>query len=62
MKLKEYPQSFFNTLRLLLIPVSKLNDKSNSVPVIVSLTTIESRLGKVHITLRSVMSQSVKPE
>lgn len=62
MKLKEYPQSFFNTLRLLSIPVSKLNDKTNSVPVIVSLTTIESRLNKVHITLRSVMNQTVKPE
>lgn len=62
MKLKEYPQSFFNTLKLLSIPLSKLNDKSNTVPVIVSLTTIESRLNKVHITLRSVMNQSVKPE
>ncbi|MCF6132565.1 glycosyltransferase family A protein [Flavobacterium wongokense] len=62
MKLKEYPQSFFNTLRLLSIPVSKLNDKTNTVPVIVSLTTIESRLNKVHITLRSVMNQTVKPE
>lgn len=62
MKLKEYPQSFFNTLKLLAIPLNKLNDKSNTVPVIVSLTTIESRLKKVHITLRSVMNQSVKPE
>lgn len=62
MKLKEYPQSFFNTLKLLSIPVSKLNDKSNTVPLIVSLTTIESRLNKVHITLRSVMNQTVKPE
>jgi len=62
MKLKEYPQSFFNTLKLLSIPIGKLNDKSNTVPVIVSLTTIESRLNKVHITLRSVMNQTVKPE
>jgi len=62
MKLKEYPISFYNTLKLSAIPVSKLNDKTNSVPVIVSLTTIESRLNKVHITLRSVMNQLVKPE
>ena len=39
-----------------------LNDKTNTIPVIVSLTTIESRLKKVHITLRSVMNQSKKPE
>ena len=62
MKLKEYPLSFFNTLKLLSIPVSKLNNRANIVPVIVSLTTIESRLNKVHITLRSVMNQTVKPE
>ena len=62
MKLKEYPISFYNTLKLVSIPLSRLNDKSSSVPVIVSLTTIESRLNKVHITLRSVMNQTVKPE
>ena len=44
------------------IPISRLNDKTNTIPVIVSLTTIESRLKKVHITLRSVMNQSKKPE
>lgn len=62
MKLKEYPISFYNTLKLLSIPISRLNDKTNTIPVIVSLTTIESRLKKVHITLRSVMNQSKKPE
>ncbi|WP_374548520.1 glycosyltransferase family A protein [Flavobacterium sp.] len=62
MKLKEYPISFFNSLKLLSIPIEKLNDNRNSIPVIVSLTTIASRLSKVHITLRSVMNQSVKPE
>lgn len=63
MKLKEYPQSFYHTLRLSMIPVSKLNErKKNEVPLIVSLTTIESRLNKVHTTLRSVMNQSIKPE
>jgi hypothetical protein len=62
MKLKEYPISFINTLKLLSIPVEKLNDNKNSIPVIVSLTTIASRLNKVHITLRSVMNQTVKPE
>ncbi len=62
MKLKEYPISLYNTIKLLSIPISRLNNTSSSVPVIISLTTIESRLKKVHITLRSVMNQSVKPE
>lgn len=62
MKLKEYPVSFFETIRLSCIPLEKLQEKKNTVPVVVSLTTIASRLNKVHITLRSVMSQSVKPK
>lgn len=62
MKLKEYPISLYHSLKLNLISLKKLNDSSHRIPVIVSLTTIESRLKKVHITLRSVMNQSVKPE
>lgn len=62
MKLKEYPISFFETLRLLSISHDKLQENKNTIPVVVSLTTIASRLNKVHITLRSVMSQSVKPK
>jgi hypothetical protein len=62
MKLKEYPNSFFETLKLLCISPEKLQEKKNVIPVVVSLTTIASRLNKVHITLRSVMNQSVKPK
>lgn len=49
-------------MKLLSVSLDTLNDKKNSVPIVVSLTTIASRLDKVHITLRSVMNQSVKPK
>lgn len=62
MKLKEYPVSFYHTLKLLSISVENLNTSSKTIPVIVSLTTIASRLDTVHITLRSVMNQTVQPE
>ncbi len=62
MKLKEYPISFFNILRLNCIPLKELKKKSNTIPLIVSLTTIESRLSMVHYTIKSIMNQSLKPE
>ena len=63
MKLKEYPAFFYHTMWLLSIPVKKLHEKKQDRPApIVSLTTIPSRLDKVHITLRSVLDQSLKPE
>lgn len=62
MKLKEYPISYFRILQLNCIPLKKLKDNSNTIPLIVSLTTIESRLNMVADTIKSVMNQSLKPE
>jgi len=63
MKLKELPYSLIKTLKLLSIPVSKIkNSGSPKIPVIVSLTTIPSRMDKVHITLRSILTQTQRPE
>ena len=63
MKLKELPISLFHTLRLKAMGSNTLRKKrGNELPVIVSLTSIPSRLSKVHITLRSILSQPQKPE
>ncbi|WP_333877014.1 glycosyl transferase [Flavobacterium sp.] len=63
MKLKELPFSLIKTLKLVSIPVSKIkNAQSEKIPVIVSLTTIPSRMDKVHITLRSILTQTKRPE
>ena len=63
MKLKEYPISFFNTW-LLKSKSSKIlrERKSDFLPVIISFTTIKSRLNKVEITVRSLLNQSKQPE
>ena len=45
------------------IPAKKIKEKSPyNLPIIVSLTTIPQRLGKVHITIRSLFSQKGQPE
>lgn len=62
MKLKEYPLAFYHSFKLKSLSLEKLNCNSKRIPIVISLTTIESRLNKVHITLRSIMNQSVKPE
>lgn len=63
MKLKEYIKYTVNANQLRLQPVQKLKDINQSkAPVVVSLTSIPSRLKKVHLTIRSLMHQSMKPE
>lgn len=63
MKLKELPESIYHTLKLRFSSVEKLkNSRGDELPLIVSLTTIPSRLGKVHITIRSILSQNPKPK
>ncbi|GAA3509381.1 glycosyl transferase [Aquimarina addita] len=63
MKVKELPISLYKTVRLRLIPVKKLLEtKKEEIPIIVSLTTIPSRVEKVHITIRSILTQTKKPE
>jgi hypothetical protein len=45
------------------IPLETLKAKnSNTIPVVVTLTSIPSRLKTIHITIRSLLNQSVKPE
>ena len=63
MKLKELPVSLFKTLKLISIPAKQIKNPSGKVlPVIVSLTSIPSRLHIIHITLRSILSQKEVPQ
>ena len=63
MKLSEYPKSIFNTLKLRSKKIQKLQEADkDALPVIVSLTSIPSRLNKVAITIRSLMAQEPKPK
>ncbi|WP_025742990.1 hypothetical protein [Aquimarina pacifica] len=63
MKLKELPKSLYHTLRLKSLSSTTLSSYSEeSVPVIVSLTTIPSRINKVDITIRSILMQTKRPK
>ena len=63
MKLKELPLSVYFELKLKLLNTNKLKTKSQSdLPLIVSLTSIPSRLKKVNITIRSILNQEGKPK
>lgn len=63
MKLKEIPLSAYHSFRLKMLSVKQLiTPKENAIPVIVSLTSIPSRLEKLHITLRSILDQSRPPQ
>jgi len=62
MKLKELPASVFRMVQLRGYQPEKLNTVSeNDLPVIVSCTSIPSRLSKIHYTVRSVLSQTRPP-
>ncbi|NER10750.1 hypothetical protein SAMN06265375_102270 [Muriicola jejuensis] len=61
MKLKEIPASLYHTFRLRLLPAHRQGDKP-VIPVVVSLTTIEPRLGVVDLVIRSLLSQEVSPK
>ncbi|WP_411031447.1 hypothetical protein [Spongiimicrobium sp. 3-5] len=62
MKIKEIPVSIFQTLRLLSLSASRLKSMNKKeVPVIVSLTSIPSRLKIVPIVIRSILDQTVMP-
>ncbi|WP_127555559.1 glycosyltransferase [Saccharospirillum alexandrii] len=64
MKLKEYPVSAWHSAALWLTPVSHLLSKAKgqTVPVVVSFTSIPSRLPILHLTVRSLLRQTVHPE
>ncbi len=63
MKLKEYIPSLITAYKLRRIPLEKLKQKSpETLPVIVTLTSIPSRLHIIDITIRSILSQPRKPQ
>lgn len=63
MKLKELPQSLAMSWRLANISREALEDKSKpQIGAIVSFTSIPSRLKSLHLVIRSLMAQTVRPE
>lgn len=59
MKLKEIPKSVYHTLKVKSLSAKDLQGlRKDHLPVILSLTSIPSRLKKVHITIRSILHQS----
>jgi len=60
---KELPISIYNSIKLILTPISVLNsDTKETLPVIVSLTSIPSRLSTLHLVIRSLLVQDVRPK
>lgn len=63
MKLKEYIPSFINIIKLRSLPLEKLKSaNAPTLPVIVTLTSIPSRLHIIDITIRSILNQPKKPQ
>ena len=63
MKAKEFFTSLWRSFRLSKLPADKLKQKSEScAPVVVSLTSIPSRLPILHLAIRSMLHQSTPPE
>ncbi|MEH6680950.1 MAG: hypothetical protein V7724_10410 [Sediminicola sp.] len=62
MKLKEIPKSLYRAKWLEKRNLKDLQEGHGPLPVIVSLTTIPSRLHLVHLTIRSILSQKKKPK
>lgn len=63
MKLKELPLSWWTARKLGAVKLSALERKDESfLPVIVSLTSIPSRLDIIHLTIRSLLMQSRRAE
>lgn len=64
MKLKEVPKSLTTAFKLRTTPVDKLGQgaKQCEFPLVVSLTSIPSRLAILHLTIRSLLNQTVAPE
>ena len=60
---KELPLYLINSFRLTAIPRSRLvSQKKDRLPVIVSLTSIESRLKSLPLVIRSLLTQTHLPE
>ncbi len=61
--IKELPLSILWSLKLMSIPAGKLRtQRKEVVPVIVSLTSIPSRLKTLHLVIRCLMVQEAAPE
>lgn len=63
MKLSELGPSLYHSTRLRLIPTEKIKKPAaQQLPVIVSLTTIPTRLSKVALTVRSLLQTRPQPQ
>lgn len=63
MKLKELPVSWWTARKLMRLTADNLkNTRTPRLPVIVSLTSIPSRLAIIHLTIRSLLAQSYPAE
>src|SRR5690554_7556478 len=62
MKFKEYIPSFLQSLKLRFNRPYNQDGSLPTVPIVVSLTSIPSRLGTIHLTIRSLLAQSVVPK
>lgn len=62
MKVKEIPISLSYQTLLLSKSKNQFEKGKASIPVIVSLASIPSRLSIVHITIRSILNQSILPK
>lgn len=61
MKLKEFPASLRTSRRLSRLPYDLLHRRSATpLPLMVSLTSIPSRLGRLHLTIRSLLAGEQK--
>ena len=59
MKLKEYPQSIAQCLKLNF--TLRVNNVVKRVPCVVSLTSIDSRVKTLHLVIKSLLAQSYLP-
>lgn len=63
MKVKEIPVSLYQTFKLLFLPKDKLKvPKGQQENVVVSFTSIPSRIHILHIVVRSLLNQSIQPK
>lgn len=59
--IKELPKSLWQSIFLHLTSVKKLTSKKDTLPVIISLTSIPSRFSTLHIVIKSLFNQTKLP-
>ncbi len=61
---KELIPFLYQKAKLYSVPTNKLKlqNRKKEIPVVVSLTTIPSRINLVHLTIRSILAQKAKPK